>query len=306
MCGSSPALALSPVEEARALEPPKATAVTNAEFEHKEFWEANGNLLKSAWSEYSSHIVNGSILASPNDCVHPLLQKSVAAARASPTPQAEKKVRSLWTEVAPGVFSTDAFLNRNATASFRHALTQISSSGIPTRRPNGMNRFGVILDPEVSGAVPILDDFVTHLVDTYVRPLGRLFFPAYIGPEDDLEMFAFTIQYRKGQDVKLNEHRDASVVTLNLNLNLDDNISGSSLYFVDEEDKSIRHTVDFRPGMALIHKGSIRHAALPILDGERQNLVVWLFGKDGDVRVSSYPKKSQLGPRGRWNPGGEL
>ena len=36
------------------------------------------------------------------------------------------------------------------------------------------------------------------------------------------------------------------------------------------------------------HKGSLRHAAMPIEGGERQNLIIWLFGDGGEVWVGLY------------------
>ena len=35
------------------------------------------------------------------------------------------------------------------------------------------------------------------------------------------------------------------------------------------------------------HKGSLRHAAMPIEAGERQNLIVWLFGDGGEARAGA-------------------
>ena len=75
-------------------------------------------------------------------------------------------------------------------------------------------------------------------------------------------------------------------------------------YFVDEFDPSVRHTVEFTPGMALIHKGSLRHAALPIRTGRRENLIVWLFGEDGVVRVAPYAESEQMGIAERWGAAG--
>jgi hypothetical protein len=94
------------------------------------------------------------------------------------------------------------------------------------------------------------------------------------------ESFIFTIRYKEGEDIALAEHRDASVATLNINLNSEEagGYGGSELEFVDEDDPTVRRRVGFRPGMALLHKGALRHAALPIEHGERQNLIIWLFG----------------------------
>jgi hypothetical protein len=42
----------------------------------------------------------------------------------------------------------------------------------------------MVLDDETAGGV-WYPDFRTWLVDTYVRPLGRMLFPDYIGGDDD-------------------------------------------------------------------------------------------------------------------------
>jgi hypothetical protein len=78
---------------------------------------------------------------------------------------------------------------------------------------------------------------------------------------------------RDGEDVALAEHRDASVATLNLNLNTAGaareggegdagggarSFLGSELYFVDEDDPAVHHTVRFEPGMALLVHSDLR------------------------------------------------
>ena len=168
-----------------------------------------------------------------------------------------------------------------------------------------------------------------------------MLFQDRIGCEDDLDYYAFTISYDgtttntrsiQSKDMELKEHRDASVVTLNINLNLpEENYGGSEVFFrgypaadswsssdlfasnsKDEEDGG--GTVTFSPGMAIIHLGSHRHGSLPINsahsnsnsegkqpnDGKRFNLVIWLFGTLGDVRIAPYSKDEQLTADQRW------
>lgn len=93
---------------------------------------------------------------------------------------------------------------------------------------------------------------------SYVRPLARLLLPDAIGSvDDDAEFLAFTVHYSVGMnssvhgtnrrtvlDQQLAEHRDASVATLNINLNLPgESFEGSGLYFVDSGDDSKRYGV---------------------------------------------------------------
>jgi hypothetical protein len=98
----------------------------------------------------------------------------------------------------------------------RQELDRIAVAGIPTRRPNGMNRHGVILDAEAPGAVGSLTGLVEPLIAEYVRPLVAMLFPDAVGTQADMqESFSFTVRYQEGegQDVALSEHRDASVAT---------------------------------------------------------------------------------------------
>jgi predicted 2-oxoglutarate/Fe(II)-dependent dioxygenase YbiX len=136
--------------------------------------------------------------------------------------------------------------------------------------------------------------------------VGRALFNDTVGTDDDNGYFSFTIRYNAEEDMELKEHRDASVVTLNINLNLpEESYDGSSLYLLDEEDigsdgTGTRHFVEFEAGMLLIHRGSVRHAALPISSGSRQNLIIWLFGEDGRVRVAPYNEMDRLTVEQRW------
>jgi hypothetical protein len=221
----------------------------------------------------------------------------------------ESNVRKHFQEVIPEVF-VGKILTDNTISKMRNELTRIASSGIPTRRPNGMNRFGIIPDLEVDGGVSNgIDMFVADLVDQYVRPILQTLFPKHINIQDTTEWFAFTIQYNasgNNGDRSLAEHRDASVATLNLNLNSQEEftagLNGSALYFVDENDRNKRKTVLLKPGMALLHRGGRRHAAEPLAGhGLRLNLVIWLFGKDGYVRDAEYDLKDRMTSSQRWN-----
>lgn len=299
-------LRLSFLEQARRLKPPSPTGTLGAEFEHSDFWRTHNYILKKAWNEIGLlHTELGKFNAV--SFVSPPLHRSVQRLKRDPSKANERRLQSLWKQVVPGVWSIENFIKEPVIKMLREELRRARTSGIPSRRPNGMNRFGVIVDIEVDGAVPLLHEFVTGAVNDYVRPLGRTFFPSKIGPGDDQSMFAFTIRYSKDEDQKLNEHRDASVVTLNLNLNVREtnsttnSFTGSSLYFVDKDDPSKRYNVSMKPGMALIHTGELRHAALPLQSGERENLIVWLFGKDGYVRTSPYRKEEQLTVAQRWS-----
>jgi len=357
---SSEPAGLSPLELARNLQAPLAADTLHAEFEHASFWDDNGPLLHNAWKEWEeNHEADFEISDHDDDddeFIEPSLSRAIGNAFRDPSEETESKVKSLWKNnsgddgpLPKGVYATQ-LLTPSGISRIRDLLDMATSSGIPTRRPNGMNRHGVIVDSDVHGAVSIksLVRLVEgEVINQVVRPVGRMLFPDRIGPGDDVEYFAFTIRYdgsddhdendsetdrdrdanKPKRDFELKEHRDASVVTLNINLNLpEEGFAGSEVFFReypseelntmtfdDEHDPPPRNgkerggTVRFSPGMAIIHLGAHRHGSLPISastskdgNGKRYNLVIWLFGKDGDVRISPYEKEEQMNISERW------
>jgi len=198
-----------------------------------------------------------------------------------------------------------------------------------------MNRNGLLLDPNVAGAVSgdaELHRFIALVAQHYLRPLGRSLFPEFAGDSrDDAAHYAFTIQYgaeeegdnaeskngkagKSTTDRDLKEHSDASLYTLNINLNLpDEDYSGSSIYFVappnDESHNatdSTRCELSFKSGTALLHRGMTRHGAKALEGGRRSNLVIWLHGTDGYVRIAPYPKTERMSLEERWADGSEM
>lgn len=290
------------LKRARALKAPPAVSTDAGETEAVEFWNEHAQLLHAAWLEWEK---TQDDLPDLDDSVfEPKIREAVQAAWKDPGK--EEAIRPLWEEVVPNVYACQ-LLQPDRIADVRAYIDAASKAGIPTRRPNGMNRFGLILDPKTEGSVFLsgLDKFYQNLVDEYVRPLGRLFFPEYMHSPDDSESYAFTIRYKEGEDVALREHSDASLITMNINLNIpsrsnETDYEGSTLYFVDDETGE-HHNVHFRPGMALLHRGLSRHAAEPIEHGERTNMVVWLFGEHGYVRFAPYEEHERMSRRERWS-----
>lgn len=89
------------------------------------------------------------------------------------------------------------------------------------------------------------------------------------------------------------------------------------IYFVTEEQDSKisdkeasntlqkqRHERPFESGMALLlYRGMIRYGDVPIASGQRHNLVIWLYGKDGSVRFALYDPHEQRSRGQRWLEG---
>jgi hypothetical protein len=305
---------------ARQLVVPDVVDTTDGESENHDFWSTNAALLRAAWQEWEES--NTTIL--PSLTVRDIIRVP---------PEAES---SCWQRIAPDVYRCDRFLTPMGTVALKTFIDMaLQESGVPRRRPNGMNRFGGVfypgLDGSVDGAIALsaFEEFYTELLDDYIRPLGRHFYPSYIHhPDissnnnnvDDGESYAFTIRYKAGEDVQLQEHTDASLYTININLNTDDNetnddgastYDGSRVYFVTEEDEeenddkeykdartrkqrntTTTTTMAFAPGSAVLHLGQIRHGTMPLTKGERTNLVIWVYGPHGFVRIRPYDDTS--------------
>jgi hypothetical protein len=214
--------------------------------------------------------------------------------------------------VAPGVYSVE-FFDMEKISKIHQWMDACATAGIPTRPPYGivLNRKGVMMDPRSVGylAAPDFQTFYKMLVNEYVRPVSRMFFPEHIHQTDDDESFAFSIQYQgvAGGDESIRPHSDASTVTFNVNLDSEKTWTGSSLIFFTENGKQ---QVDWEPGHAVMHLGKSMHAALPIESGTRSNWVFWTMGSNsrrsygasspllsGDGR---YPSEYQLSVEERW------
>ena len=162
----------------------------------------------------------------------------------------------------------------------RSYLDNVADAEIPLRPPYGivLNRHGAMLDPRSEGylAAPNFQIFYRELLNKYMRPIARLLFQGILGY--DTQTFGFSIQYQAGMDTSIRLHTDASAVTLNVNLNLpDEEFTGSEVDFYDK-DKGGVNRLTFKPGMAMLHRGNVAHAAQPITSGERSNFVLWLYG----------------------------
>jgi len=295
---------LTPLQRARQLEIPSREAVLRRDYSVQKFWSKNGRLLEQAWKEWSVNPQEpGCKLPSLDETVFaPTLREAVFEAWRNP--DSEHNVRKAWKEVAPGVYSCQ-FFDPKELHRVRAYLDSAAEANIATRQPYGivLNRKGFMLDERSVGylAIPAFQDFYQKLLmDTFMRPLGRLFYPDYIQRADDSQTFGFTIAWQAGTntDKNIHQHSDASALTLNINVNdPQEDFEGSSLYFVDQQTGK-KHVVHFNPGEAIMHRGSVPHASLPITKGERRNMVLWLYGEQG--QYSHFPYPSRMSAQERW------
>ena len=153
------------------------------------------------------------------------------------------------------------------------------------------------------------------IVRDYIRPLAEMLFPEHISGEDAEESYTFIVDYQRNAndvldetefDIDLKEHRDSSVATLNVCLGYDNFTGGNVSFRADDvggfgQNSKGTGDIVMRPGLAVLHKGQHRHAALPIKSGRRVNLIVWLMGKGGYVRIQPHLPQEQTTAHARWN-----
>ncbi len=282
------------LESARTIERPSRDAMLQRTPAVQQFWHKNTNLFQQAWSEWEGD--NRPTLDS--SLYDPRLRQAVEAAWQDPTK--EGSVQDLWEEVFPGVFKAQ-FFDPEQLSLLREYMESASNAGIPLRPPYGisLNRGGAMLDPRSEGhlGAPSFQSFYSDLMSTYMRPISRLLFPDVMG--FDSQTFGFSIQWQADTDTSLRPHTDASSVTLNINLNLPgEDFSGSSVSFIDSATRRVEK-LNFEPGTALIHHGSVVHASDPITEGQRSNFVLWLYGEHGQIPQPGFALK-EVDAQERW------
>lgn len=283
--------------QARALDRPTREATLRRDHSVASFWDQNAELLSEAWQEWESS-VREQLPALDESLLDEQLRAAVEAAWDDPS--TEGAVRDLWKPVVPGVYEAQ-FFDPKRIQELRTYLDAAVDAEIPMRPPYGivLNRYGAMLDRRSTGylAAPSFQDFYGRLMERYMRPISRLLFPEVVGY--DSQTFGFSIQYQPGMDTSIQPHSDASSTTLNINMNLPgESFSGSGVDFYDYSTGRPSRFV-FMPGVAALHRGAVPHAAHPITEGERSNLVLWLYG-EGMKIPHPGEQPSSLTARERW------
>ena len=135
----------------------------------------------------------------------------------------------------------------------------------PKRKPNSMNNYGTVLPK----------DEMKHLT-TFVNAHTDMF--EDIGQGSKLILnHAFTVRYNNGEDLALDMHTDDSDITCNVCIGK--KFKGGDLAFCgqqhEQDHRKLRYIYNHKIGYAVIHPGFQRHGALPLITGERINLVMW-------------------------------
>lgn len=186
-------------------------------------------------------------------------------------------------EVVPGMVYSFEVFTQEFCETLMQEIRNFYDTGLPARRPNSMNNYGIILN-DIG-----LEPLIFAMQDAVIQPLASVLFPR---EGSELESHhAFTIRYRGGEDTHLDVHTDDSDVTFNVNIFGD--YEGCPLVFcgiVGEPDhRHFRTAYQHRLGYAVMHSGRHRHGAEDITTGERMNLVVWSYSYN--FRGSAASKK---------------
>eukprot|EP00754_Rhynchopus_humris_P035488 Rhum_TRINITY_DN17011_c0_g1::Rhum_TRINITY_DN17011_c0_g1_i1::g.165046::m.165046 len=288
----------SHLRKARELRAPAAVATKGGENEDAAFWDKHKALLSAAWAEYGKRHPDLYTKNGIEGYIHPRVKEAWAAARAAEGGKGHEELvilRNVVSETpADDVYAVELFTDA-FHRDLQEELGHLAQAGIPIRRPNGMNRHGVILE-DVGMA-----DSISSVVGRYLAPLAQLLYPEHITAADVTDHHAFSIRYKIGDDVSLAEHSDASAFTFNLCLGGD--FTGSEVAFPQAAAPAV---LTQKPGVALLHRGMKRHYATKLESGQRTNLVVWMFGDGGYVRVAPYPAGQRSTPKSRWNGESEV
>lgn len=164
---------------------------------------------------------------------------------------------------------------------------------LPLNRPNTMNKYGISLDDV--GFTSVLDtlrqDFIQPVCDSL-----------YEDKEFQLDSHkAFTVKYFDN-DFKTDEglaiHYDNAEVTLNVSLT--ENFDGGEVVFHGQSHDGSRVQspplgINHEMGQGILHLGCQLHEALPITNGVRVNLIIWMrSSKQRNLRCPMCLEKPQL------------
>ncbi|KAG5240431.1 hypothetical protein OIU76_023307 [Salix suchowensis] len=190
----------------------------------------------------------------------------------------EESFRSIMAEPTAGVYTFEMFQPK--FCEMLMAEVESMERWVHDQRfhiicPNTMNKYGVVLDDFG------LETMLNKLMEGYICPLSRVFFPEVGGLTLDSH-HGFVVEYGVNRDIELGFHVDDSEVTLNVCLG--EQFYGGDLFFrgvrcdkhVNTETQS-EEVFDYAhiPGQAVLHRGCHRHGARATVSGHRVNLVIW-------------------------------
>ncbi|AES76574.1 putative procollagen-lysine 5-dioxygenase [Medicago truncatula] len=190
----------------------------------------------------------------------------------------EQSFRSIISEPSPDIYVFQMFQPEFCEllqAEIENFEKWVAEAKFRIMRPNRMNKYGAVLDD--FGLEPMLD----KLMDDFVRPLSRVFYPEVGGATLDSH-HGFVVEYGEDKDLDLGFHVDDSEVTLNVCLGKE--FSGGELFFRGTRCEKHVNTgsqpeevFDYShvPGRAVLHRGRHRHGARATTSGHRMNFLMW-------------------------------
>jgi len=193
---------------------------------------------------------------------------------------------NIVTEVIPGMVYSFPVFSSSFCEILLDELRRFTETGLPARRPNSMNNYGIILN-EIG-----MEPLMFAIQDKIIQPLAAVLFPK---EGSELEgHHAFTVRYKGGEDTHLDVHTDDSDVTFNVNIHSD--YKGCPLVFCgmmgEPDHRKFQIEYWHRLGHAVIHSGRHRHGAEDITNGERINLIIWSYSQNYR-RSPAYKKAYQ-------------
>lgn len=214
--------------------------------------------------------------------LHPKLREVCQALR-SQRPEAEKELRAFVQEKGPGGIYRFPLFQQSFCELLHEEVKHFNQSTMPKARPNSMNQYGILL--EELGLYPGL---LNPLLKEYLQPMARVLFPDAAGDTLDHHR-SFIVEYQMDKDRELAYHYDDAEVTLNVCIG--GNFDGGELLFGKLKSSKgpdfERYPVAHQVGMGLLHRGTHRHEAIPIEDGERYNLIMWC--RSSEFRYNECP-----------------
>jgi hypothetical protein len=207
--------------------------------------------------------------------------------------------RGVVEEVSEGIFAFDFFTPQFCDMLIAE-LDSYEATSLPKRRPNTMNRYGLIVN-EIG-----MEPLMTHLVQSIMAPMLRALFPDELIVQHIDHHHSFVVEYKHdGGDHGLDMHHDASEATLNVCLGRDSFVDGGLRFcghMGNPDHRRLQHVHKHKKGQAVLHLGRQRHGADDISAGERLNLIVWARSSAfraaaafGHIDLDGYPKKAELG-----------
>jgi len=209
----------------------------------------------------------------------------------------ENSLKDLAKEIHPEVFTFPIFSNKLCSA-IEKEMFNYQDSGLPVKRPNSMNNYGLILNSIG------LEPSIKWLQENYLLPVAKgLFRNRAITSRFDSH-HSFIVHYQPGKDLGLDMHTDDSDITFNVCLGKE--FEGAALNFCgvlgQPDHRQFKTAYYHVKGHCIVHLGTQRHGACEITSGERLNLIIWnknhIWGesKDYEYCISQRTYNKETAP----------